>query len=520
MPARVRRVPIGLIAIAPLAIGFAVYAFTGQAQVAGPNATPTVDATSSASLTAIVIDGTLTATPTSFWDGFETSIAGYETPTPDPALNAWGTPTPGPQAQHGDFHEGAWVRVNAGEGDCLNARNQPGLENEWMIVNTCLPHGFEGYLVGEAQYADGHWWWFVAGTGWVAEDYLVFVRDEQIRARTLPQLAGKGRIAFIRRDAEYRSELWVMNADGSGQRLVRAARPDEWINDIDWTPNGDALTFSSQRGDGSQAWDVHIVPIDAPQNEIVVENAFGLAWAPDGLSFGTIAEPLVDGMSGGAKGLPAIVDMRSLERRVLSDKPFWMQLPPAFNYDGSKLMYTYSSDDAEDPAPRIVITDLNGAEISRVAMAADSYFGSPRWSPVDDRIEFHVGSSTGQPQYAVWDVHRADYVAAARVPQASDKIGGRCGGWNMWSAAWSRDGRKLYYSFAMGETGANGIWVWDVESGRQSLAPAINASKASAGPDGYAVFSSQFDDAYIFVVPPEGGFPLLLTDGMSPVWSP
>ncbi|MEX2225865.1 MAG: hypothetical protein WEB52_05375 [Dehalococcoidia bacterium] len=514
-----RRFPIGLLLIAPVALGFAVYAFTGQAQVLDPDATATIEA-----------DDTATRSP--FWSEMDTAIAAentadalnpQSTATERPTSTPTATSTPGPQARRGDFGEGAWVRVNAGEGDCLNARNQPSLASEWVIVNACLPHGFEGYVSGEAQNADGHWWWFIAGAGWVAEDYLEYAGDVDIRARTLPELAGRGMIAFLRQDAAYNTSIWVMNTDGSGQRLVRAGRANEHPSDVGWSPDGGSLTFSLPRLDGSDptAWDIHILPVDGAA-ETVIENAYGVAWSPDGVTFGTVADARVEGMSG-LNGVPAVVNAATGERRVYGTQRSWLQAPLSFNHDGTKLLVTYSDwENGDDPGPRFMVWDLEGNEIARVEAPADTYYASPIWSPVEDRIMFHAGSAQGQPQYAVYDLDRRDIVAGARVPKASDKIGGKCGSWNMWAAAWSRDGGSVLYSFDSGETGANGIWVWDLASGAQSLVPAIATSNASAGPDGYATFSSHGggSSGYIFIAAPGGGWPLLLTDGTSPVWGP
>jgi hypothetical protein len=504
-----RRFPIGLLLMAPVALGFAVYAFTGQAQVPDPNATPTTDAT----LTTIVEE---TPPP-------PLSSPAAETPISPPVAD---TPTPDPNyaTQRGPFGEGAWVRVNAGEGDCLNARNQPALNNEWVIVNTCLPHGFEGMIDGDAQQADGHWWWFLAGAGWVAEDYLEYLRDENIYERRVPELTGRGRIALLRQTPDYLNELWLMNADGSEQRLLFPARQNLSPQFLAWTPDGSALTFSTYRDGGNPlgVWDLHIVPVDNPSAARVVENAWGAEWSPDGVHFGTIVDAQFDGM-GGPKGIPAVVNAQTGERRMIATGPFWQQLPPSFNHDGTKVLYTYvNGEDSGDPGPRIVIAGLDGNEIARIEPPAETYYASPKWSPVADQLMFHVGSSAqGQPQYVIYDVERRDIIGGARVPNASDKIGGKCGSWDMWAASWSRDGQSVLYDFSMGEAGANGIWRWDLATGEQQLVPAINVGDTSVGPDGSVAFASWgARRGYIFIGRPQGGFPLLLTEGFAPAWSP
>jgi len=498
-----RRFPIGLIVIAPVVIGFGVYAFADPTEVPDPNATPASTATAS--------DGTPT-----FHEELQTAIAAHPTETPTPEAS----PTPEATATvavRGDFREGAWVRVNAGAGDCLNARNQPSLESEWVIVNTCLPHGFEGYLTGAPVEADGHWWWFLAGAGWVAEDYLQFVAHVDIRARTVPELAGRGRIAFVRGQ----SEIWVMDADGSGQRLLVPAVDGAYPGNLKWSPDGSKLAYTLVgRGEPSQAVDVIVIDV-ATGAQRMIEQAYGAEWSPDGTRIGVIIDPELQAMSS-PLGLPAIIDVATGERTMLSHERFYLQDPPAFNHDGTMLLISYSpqsTGEGDTRRPRILITDLAGRELHAIDMPPDGFISRPRWSPVDNRIAFHESDGT-TPRYVIYDLARGR-IASTDVPRASDKIGGRCGSADMWLTAWSLDGRSLLYSFDLGDTGANGVWAWDLASGTQRIVPAINAGVPAPGPDGWFAFASWGNSTpYMFAGPVAGGFPTIITDGQSPAWSP
>jgi hypothetical protein len=108
-------------------------------------------------------------------------------------------------------------------------------------------------------------------------------------------------------------------------------------------------------------------------------------------------------------------------------------------------------------------------------------------------------------------------LATADAPKASEKIGGKCGGDDMWRTEWSLDGRYVMYTFDMGDTGANGVWVWEIATGQQRLVSVANAWRVAAGPSGLLAVDV---GTYMFIGRSEGGFPTLLTDGGMPAWRP
>ena len=82
--------------------------------------------------------------------------------------------------------------------------------------------------------------------------------------------------------------------------------------------------------------------------------------------------------------------------------------------------------------------------------------------------------------------------------------------------SWSRDGARIHFGWMFGEAGTNGIWTLDVASGATSLLPVANSYNAFSGPGTLAVFA---DYGHIFIGDTAGGYPTLITDGRSPVWS-
>jgi Tol biopolymer transport system component len=162
----------------------------------------------------------------------------------------------------------------------------------------------------------------------------------------------------------------------------------------------------------------------------------------------------------------------------------------------------------------LIIYDADGIEVDRIAFEGERYYASPRWSPVSNRIALHLWED-GRARYTVYDLSTAAFVGDAAPPPTSDRIGGKCGGGDMWRTSWSADGQHVLYSFTDGDTGANGVWAWDVASGEQRVILASYVSAPSSGPDGAVMFSA---GAHIFVGTTAGGLPRILTDGSSPAW--
>ncbi len=495
-----RRLPIGVLAIVPVVIGMGVYAFTGQAQVEDP-AVPAAQTAQAATQTA--------EAPTWFPDSPPQFTPG---PEPTPA------PQPTPQTSHGVFHDGAWVRINAGAGDCLNARNSPSLQQEWVIVNICLPDGFEGLISGYTQEADGHWWWHLAGLGWVAEDYLTYVREFDVRANIVPELAGQGRVAFLRGN-----DIWLMNADGSAQTLLvdnedNDPNSGQWTpgpSNLMWSPSGNQLSYNLVKsGVEHYGVDLHVLTLTADgATDQMFPDLSGGGWSPDGARIAVVREPNFDGMGGGVEGVPAILEVATGAQLVLGSERFWQQKAPEFNFDGSLLMVNYAKYEAETSTVAILIYDADGVEVQRIVMAQGAGYASPRWSPVENRIAMHFQDQAGSG-YAVYDLASSGFVARSETPKVSERIGGRCGGGDMWETEWSRDGQRVLYSFTSGDTGANGVWSWDIATGERRVIVAANAGSASSG----AGTSVMFSAGHIFIGSSDGGLPRIVTDGAQPAW--
>ena len=115
---------------------------------------------------------------------------------------------------------------------------------------------------------------------------------------------------------------------------------------------------------------------------------------------------------------------------------------------------------------------------------------------------------------SLYDVDARAFFGGAALPRFSDRIGGRCGGGDMYRTAWSADGTRVLYTFNDGDTGANGVWAWDVASGEQHVIHSY-ASSPAGGPGELVMFGA---GAFVMYGSSDGGYPRVITDGTSPAW--
>jgi Tol biopolymer transport system component len=536
--------PVGVLVIIPIIIiGFGVYAFTGQRTVPPADGTATASGAGDATGTALAV---ATPPPTA------TSIPAA--PPFSPPLSPPWAPWPGeatpsapypptetsyqPITSHGAFNDGDAVRVSTGDGDCLNARSIGSVESEYVTVNECVPDGYEGVIVGPASENEGHWWWRLAGSGYVAEEYLTDLGPADLRgpwARGVATPAGAtGSIAFVQG-----AEIRVLDTD-SGSMISIATLPRvrpnagadyEYISypsDMQWSPDGTMLSYNLAPGvdtDGSGApVDLHIVRPDGAEVR-VVPGVAGRGWSPDGARIGIVIGARQQAMGIGWTGVPALVDVATGDITRLDAEEVYQQDPPSFNYDGSLVMIsrndlTTADDGSVSGSQSFVVIDLAGNVVARVSAPPKHYYYNALWSPAANAFSFYEsrGGEGGDAaeSYSVYDVGARAIVARSAMPSPDQQGGGGCGSRDMYRASWSADGRTLYYATMYRAAGANGVWAWDLASGAKRQVHASYVTAPSAGPGSLVVFES---DRFVFIGDAATGQRTLITDGSLPVWS-
>jgi Tol biopolymer transport system component len=189
------------------------------------------------------------------------------------------------------------------------------------------------------------------------------------------------------------SDIWVMNADGSGLvNLTRAPQQDN--QEPSWSPDGKQIIFSALLGNTITLYLMHA---DGSQKRPLLRGMEGdsPAWSPDGKHIAFISD-LSDTLS-------AIYDMNvdgSYITRLTRVQGFYSS--PVWSPDGKHLLYAYASDSLH-PAD-VYAMNANGSQPVRlVGNPSDiaSYFPTG-WSPDGTKIllesvyntDGHLGETT------------------------------------------------------------------------------------------------------------------------------
>lgn len=418
-------------------------------------------------------------------------------------------PSPAGPVYEGALHVDSWVRVE-GASDCLNFGVSPG--EGPSPINFCQPDGFEGYLSGGPTYADGSWWWAVAGQGWAPDDYLRFVRDENLSTRVAPDLAGLGLIAFVGPDGD----AWVMGSDGSDRRrlvAVQAADARTGIGVPQWRPDGQQFLIQ-ESSYGEAVGDQYRVRIVDLQGRTIreIEDAASAFWSSDGTRLGLLYNIQENGL-GALRATPGVLNLASGDVTPIGPEAFYGEGPKW--RDAAELVY--------EDEQGVHLVHADGSDDRVIAPATLRGAHVPSWSPDGTRLslESTVEECRG---YIILGIDGDQIDLCAPLPPLDSSRGGR-GGWSEdGQTDWSPDGRLFAYHTEWAVVNQSGVYVVDAASGQQTLLPGWEPAYTSFAADGrHIVFETQSFDSnrsYIWVGDAATGSVALLAEGREPAWQP
>jgi Tol biopolymer transport system component len=297
---------------------------------------------------------------------------------------------------------------------------------------------------------------------------------------------GGGRIAFLSR-GERSKEVYVVNADGSGQR--RLTGDARFPASPAWSPNGRQLVFEG----GPYVRGVYVVNADGSGQRRLARSGGAPAWSPDGRTIAFFSDAKI-----------YLMNADGSEHRQLTGK-LWVWggagRALAWSPDGRKLAF-FGKGDRCPFCFSLYVVNSDGSGLRNLTgklwvAGAGSGGGptfDPAWSPDGQMIAFVGRPGLGEPIYVV----RAD---GSGLRNLTPKPVGTYA-----APAWSPDGRKL--AFVSDRDGNSEVYVMNANGeGQRSLTrnPAYDADPAWSHDGRKIAFVSNRDGSYgIYVMNADG----------------
>ena len=211
-------------------------------------------------------------------------------------------------------------------------------------------------------------------------------------------------------------EIYVMQADGTGPtRLTVNRSADDAFPD--WSPDGTKIAFHTDR-DGN--YEIYVMNADGSGQANLTHEArtddLGPAWSPDGTKIAFASEGDIYVMNADGSGQTRLTHVNDFD------------VSPDWSPDGSKIAFVGGATDTGF----IDVMNADGSGRRRLTNGGSDYF--PDWSPDGTKIAYHTGR-TGNFEIFVMNADGSGQTNLTRTLRSDD-----------FEPAWSPDGTKIAFA--------------------------------------------------------------------------
>jgi Tol biopolymer transport system component/PKD repeat protein len=260
-------------------------------------------------------------------------------------------------------------------------------------------------------------------------------------------------IAFFSTRTGSGSQLFLMNADGTGETQLTSAPSVTQANFPDWSPDGSAVAFA---GSTSLGVGVHVVRADGTGlTRVTTANDSFPSWAPDGsaIAFSRTSGTLRDLFR---------VSPTGTDLTQLTSTPSLDELRPAYSPDGQKLVY--DSAPATNGTRRLVAAAADGSnpvDLSDGSTGRDDGEFSPAGTGGGTVVQPGTGSGSTSAGQTL-DLAVTAPVPGSEAPASTDPL--QVSGTVSLSTASTRPYNAAYVVDVSGSTGD--VWGRDCDGSR------------------------------------------------------
>ncbi len=290
-------------------------------------------------------------------------------------------------------------------------------------------------------------------------------------------------VAFTRRTSGGGQDLFLVPVEGGEpERLTFDSRD---FAGHGWTPDGDALLFSSNRTGMYELWRVPASGGDVTRvSGIVARDPGRPVAAPGRLVFEEWAFEI--------NVWEAAADEAEPRQCVVST---WWDKQPHLRADGSRIAFISN----RSGPPEVWTADHDGANPTRLTDFGGASVEAPRWSPDGTQIVFQARPETQADLYVIG----AESGTPRRLtPSEADEVMPR----------WSQDGRSIY--FGSNRDGTWQLWKMPAEGGEAVRVTDEGGITGEESADGERVLYTKPGVPGLWAQPVEGGVERLVTDAL------